>query len=237
MKLEILFEKETLDKRFTGGWGLSYLLDSRVLFDTGERFECLERNAGPMCVDLQAIEKVVLSHSHWDHVSGLWRLLERKPGLIVYVPEDFPAEIIDKIKKSGGKPEKTKEFSTIDKNIFSTGGVTTIYNGQKLVEQAVVVKGKRGMSLLVGCAHPGILSIVEKVRGFFHGQGKLVVLAGGMHLIDQDQRSLDYIAGQLVSQAQTIAPAHCSGHEAWEVFKKVFGEHCIALKAGMRMEI
>jgi 7,8-dihydropterin-6-yl-methyl-4-(beta-D-ribofuranosyl)aminobenzene 5'-phosphate synthase len=237
MKLEVLFDKEALNERFVGGWGLSYLLDGKILFDAGEKFEYIEHNAIQMCVDLLCVEKVVLSHAHWDHISGLWRLLENKPGLTVYIPANFPAEVVDRIKKSGGKPEVTKEFSEIDKNVFSTGGITTLYNGQTLVEQAVVVKSRQGMSLLVGCSHPGILKIVERVRGFFHGQGKLVILAGGLHLLSQDQRSFDYIAGQLVSQVQKIAPAHCSGHEACEVFKKVFGERCVGLKTGMRLEI
>src|ERR1700730_17130987 len=57
-----------------GEWGFSALVETdgkRVLFDTGGRPETVLNNARELGVDLSNVEEVILSHHHWDHVTGL----------------------------------------------------------------------------------------------------------------------------------------------------------------------
>jgi 7,8-dihydropterin-6-yl-methyl-4-(beta-D-ribofuranosyl)aminobenzene 5'-phosphate synthase len=57
-----------------GEWGFSALVEvdgQRVLFDTGGRPETVLNNARELGVDLSNVEDVILSHNHWDHVTGL----------------------------------------------------------------------------------------------------------------------------------------------------------------------
>jgi 7,8-dihydropterin-6-yl-methyl-4-(beta-D-ribofuranosyl)aminobenzene 5'-phosphate synthase len=57
-----------------GEWGFSALVEvdgKRVLFDTGGRPETVLNNARELGVDLSNVEDVILSHHHWDHVTGL----------------------------------------------------------------------------------------------------------------------------------------------------------------------
>ena len=57
--------------------GLSLLIErdgKRVLFDTGQGL-VLMHNAKKLDVDLIAVEKIVLSHAHYDHTGGLKALL------------------------------------------------------------------------------------------------------------------------------------------------------------------
>jgi glyoxylase-like metal-dependent hydrolase (beta-lactamase superfamily II) len=57
-----------------GEWGFSALVEingKRVLFDTGGRPETVLNNARELGVDLSNVEDVILSHNHWDHVTGL----------------------------------------------------------------------------------------------------------------------------------------------------------------------
>ncbi|MBV9106098.1 MAG: MBL fold metallo-hydrolase [Verrucomicrobia bacterium] len=57
-----------------GEWGFSALVEAdgnRVLFDTGGRPETVLNNARELGVELSNVEDVILSHSHWDHVTGL----------------------------------------------------------------------------------------------------------------------------------------------------------------------
>jgi 7,8-dihydropterin-6-yl-methyl-4-(beta-D-ribofuranosyl)aminobenzene 5'-phosphate synthase len=57
-----------------GEWGFSALVEAdgkRVLFDTGGRPETVLNNARELGVDLSNVEDVILSHHHWDHVTGL----------------------------------------------------------------------------------------------------------------------------------------------------------------------
>lgn len=56
-----------------GEWGFSALVEAdghRILFDTGASQDVVLRNAATMKIDLSTVPDVVLSHSHWDHVTG-----------------------------------------------------------------------------------------------------------------------------------------------------------------------
>ncbi|RKY40436.1 MAG: MBL fold hydrolase, partial [Candidatus Omnitrophota bacterium] len=74
-----------MNQSFEGGWGVSYLVDDDLLFDTGEKFSYIEKNSKLMGIDLMKITKVVISHQHWDHIQGLNGLLEMNKGITVYV--------------------------------------------------------------------------------------------------------------------------------------------------------
>jgi len=60
-------------------WGLSFLLKTEkktILFDTGRNISVCY-NAQLLGIDLNKIDKIVLSHSHSDHTGGLRQILER----------------------------------------------------------------------------------------------------------------------------------------------------------------
>ena len=58
-------------------WGLSILVESdemNILFDTGQSLS-VSHNATEMGIDLKIIDKIVLSHGHFDHTGGLKTIL------------------------------------------------------------------------------------------------------------------------------------------------------------------
>jgi len=58
-------------------WGLSILVESEetnILFDTGQSLSA-SHNAEIMGIDLSRIDKIVLSHGHFDHTGGLKQAL------------------------------------------------------------------------------------------------------------------------------------------------------------------
>jgi 7,8-dihydropterin-6-yl-methyl-4-(beta-D-ribofuranosyl)aminobenzene 5'-phosphate synthase len=62
---------------FLGEWGLSILVESdeaKVLFDTGQSLSTVH-NARLLGIDLNRIDKIVLSHGHFDHTGGLRQTL------------------------------------------------------------------------------------------------------------------------------------------------------------------
>jgi len=44
MKVEILFDKDAMTRNLRIGWGVSFLIDERILFDTGESSRWLLEN-------------------------------------------------------------------------------------------------------------------------------------------------------------------------------------------------
>lgn len=64
---------------FLGEWGLSLLVETEgqnILFDTGQSISA-SHNADLLGIDLSKINKIVLSHGHYDHTGGLRQILRR----------------------------------------------------------------------------------------------------------------------------------------------------------------
>ena len=60
-----------------GEWGFSALVEAdghRILLDTGSHPDTVLQNARDLHVDLSGVQDVVLTHNHWDHVTGLLTL-------------------------------------------------------------------------------------------------------------------------------------------------------------------
>lgn len=57
-----------------GEWGFAALVTvdgRRMLFDTGANEDTVQRNLRALKLDLADVDTVILSHNHWDHVTGL----------------------------------------------------------------------------------------------------------------------------------------------------------------------
>jgi 7,8-dihydropterin-6-yl-methyl-4-(beta-D-ribofuranosyl)aminobenzene 5'-phosphate synthase len=235
MKIKILFDKEKEMQSLNIGWGASYLIDESVLFDTAEKGQYLMHNINELGVDISKIEKVVISHNHWDHTGGIESLLKVKNDIEIYACRDFIAEFKEKLPQADFK--EVKVFQEIDKDIYTTGCMTVSYKGENIYEQALICKTKKGITVICGCAHPGVLEILNKAKEHFPKE-KVFLLLGGFHLINREKRIIDYIVDELKkSGVVKVGPSHCSGFEAASALYKRYGRDCIDIKAGTELDI
>ena len=237
MKFQILFNSVSISKKLSIGWGFSCLVNDSILFDTGERDEYLFNNMANMDIDISQIKTAVISHDHWDHTGGLWKLLEQKRGIEVYSCPNFSAQFKRKVRKLQGVLIESDGFTEITKDIFVTGEIPGIYKKEPMPEQALVVKTKNGVNIITGCAHPGIIKILEKVNNEFPNE-RIYSVFGGFHLVDEDKRLVEIIAEKFREmKVRKAGPTHCSGKEAEEIFKDKYGDNFISLKVGQILDI
>jgi 7,8-dihydropterin-6-yl-methyl-4-(beta-D-ribofuranosyl)aminobenzene 5'-phosphate synthase len=77
LKVTLLSTMLVGDVKGIGEWGFSALVEAdgrRVLLDTGSHPDTVLQNARDLKIDLSDVKEVILTHNHWDHVSGLMTL-------------------------------------------------------------------------------------------------------------------------------------------------------------------
>ena len=262
MEIKVLFNNESINKKLAVGWGVSFIIDNRILFDTGEKAEYLFDNMKIMNIDISCLDVVVISHDHWDHTGGLWQILKERKGLRVYGCPGFSREFKEKAKSLAAEfiaADKRTEIDPLEiarpagrqsqglspgnslnstgENIYITGEIPGSYNGQYMAEQALVIKTENGISVITGCAHPGVVEILERVKEEFPDENFYFV-GGGFHLINADKRLIDVIAERFKEMGvRKAGPTHCSGKEAEGLFKEKYGDSFIEVKAGKIIEV
>ena len=77
LKVTLLSTMLVGDVKGLGEWGFSALIEAdghRILLDTGAHPDTVLQNARDLNIDLSDVQEVILTHNHWDHVSGLMTL-------------------------------------------------------------------------------------------------------------------------------------------------------------------
>ena len=108
--------------------------------------------------------------------------------------------------------------------------------GRDIPEQALVVKTESGLVIITGCAHPGIVAIVEQAQGMFADPLRLVI--GGFHLGSKSKAEVDSILKDFRHMGvQQVAPCHCTGERAVTMFAAEYGEDFIQTGVGKIIQL
>ncbi len=237
MEVKIVFDNTNLDEKFTPGWGFSCLVDETVLFDTGEKWEYLFENMESLGIDISKIEKVVISHDHWDHTGGLWGLLEKTKNIDVYVCPNFSEEFKKKVVSLGGNLIPVEKLTSIKDKIFTTGEIAGNYKGSFIAEQALLIKKNEGIIIVTGCSHPGIVKIIRHVKENFREE-RIIFVFGGFHLMDNDTREIELIVKKFKELGvEKVGPTHCTGYDAQVIFEEAYKSNFIKIAAGKILDI
>ena len=234
LKITVVYDNRVYEEGLKPAWGFACLiegLDKKILFDTGDDGKILLSNMKTLGIDPKQIETVVLSHEHGDHVGGLASFLSANPNVTVYVLRSFPPSIKNEAKGHGAEVVEVAGPAKISEHALSTGEMGTM-----IKEQSLVIPTDRGLIVITGCAHPGVVDIVKKAKELTNQEVLLVM--GGFHLLGHSDAQLKKIISQFKELGvRYAAPCHCSGDRAIELFAQEYGEHFIQMGVGRTVEL
>ncbi len=250
--------------------------ETRVLFDAGRTPDGLVENMRRLELSPRDIEIIVLSHGHWDHVTGMHGLVGRlgRANMPVLIHPEFWTR--RRVAFPGGDPmelpttsrgalqgagfeivERRQPSFLLGGSLLVTGEVDRTTEFERgfpgheahrhgawhpdpliLDDQALVatVRG-RGLVVLTGCGHSGIINILRYARKLT-GERRIHAVVGGFHLAG---RSFEPIIGPTCDalgelSPDYLVPAHCTGWRATHALAARFPEAFIQNSVGTRFE-
>ncbi len=102
-------------------------------------------------------------------------------------------------------------------------------------DQSLYFESEKGPVVVLGCAHSGVVNILDAIRQWTGTQAFYAVI-GGMHLVHADSNRInETIRAFQRYDIQYIVPLHCTGLQATQQLKETFGDRCLLLGAGSRL--
>lgn len=259
MKLSVLTEN-CAGSHFQAEHGLSYLIEideEKILFDTGHTGVFVE-NATRLGIYIQnEVEKVVLSHGHWDHGNGL-KFLNNKtlithPGAFMkrYRKKDFSFIGLELKKNELEKRfriQESREPLQLTRKLWYLGEIPRNNNfeaqqtgfldenkNEDFVpdDSALAAISENSLVIISGCAHSGICNICDHAIQVT-GIKTIKAVIGGFHLKQnngQTQKTIDYFKAKNVN---AVYPSHCTELPALAAFHESL--NCVTVKTGMVLE-
>jgi 7,8-dihydropterin-6-yl-methyl-4-(beta-D-ribofuranosyl)aminobenzene 5'-phosphate synthase len=229
ISITVVYDNNPYREDLETAWGFSCVIKSpekTILFDTGSDGARLLSNMEKMDIDPEEVDVVVLSHIHGDHVGGLHAFLEKNHEVTMYVPESFPERFKREAEDYGAVVLDVKEPVKIHEYFHSTGQM-----GNGIKEQALVIGTDRGLIVITGCAHPGIVKIVEKAKNVT--RDKVLLVIGGYHLGGKNKDEIQNIISDFRKLGVNyVGPCHCTGDTAKQLFKKEYMKYFINVGVG-----
>ncbi len=234
----------------------------KYLFDSGQGMVLLH-NLNLIGVKINDIEKIILSHGHDDHTGGLKFFMENHiyPEIIAHSDVIYPKfKIQGEVKKDIGLKfvldrfdlKFSKEPIKLSEKIIFSGEVpkpnkweleeTAYFREEKgeMVKDSfsddasLFVKLNEGLLVLTGCAHSGIINIIQYGMSIT-GETKLFGIIGGMHLKNASakrvKRTVQYLSNY---NPQLITVSHCTGLIAGAALRNALGDKVIFTDVGKK---
>ncbi len=236
----------------------------KLLMDTGAT-DAFLKNAKVLGVDLGQVDTVILSHGHYDHSGGILPFAERNTAARIYMQRSAGADYysirdsgetyigIDKRILTLPQVEMLDGDCRMDEELSLFTGITgrrfraksnlrlKRRDGNGLMQDdfaheqcLVITQGERRM-LLSGCAHNGILNILDRYQELY-GKAPDVVISG-FHMIQKEYAAEDIEAirstARELSRLNTLFyTGHCTGKEAYGMMKEIMGEQLEEIHCG-----
>jgi 7,8-dihydropterin-6-yl-methyl-4-(beta-D-ribofuranosyl)aminobenzene 5'-phosphate synthase len=228
LQITIVYDNYPYQAGLRVAWGFSAYItyqNENILFDTGGSGTYLLANMASLDIFPEGIQHVVLSHEHSDHTGGLFSLLQAGADPIVYIPPSFSYRFKNLYEDRTQLVEVRPGLDITDW-AYSLGE----YYGPP-PEQALVINTPAGVVIITGCAHPGVGELVMAAKQQF--QKEIYLVMGGFHLVDANDGRINQIIEVFhAAGVQYVAPSHCTGDHAIDLFQDAFGERFIPVGVG-----
>jgi 7,8-dihydropterin-6-yl-methyl-4-(beta-D-ribofuranosyl)aminobenzene 5'-phosphate synthase len=146
-----------------------------------------------------------------------------------------PTNISDNIMTTGEIPMNT-EFENVHDHLFVKEGDHWAPDNVP-DDQALTIKTARGLVILSGCAHRGIINTVQHAKNIT-GLEKVYLILGGLHLFDRPMHRIKKTINTLKKlNIKKIGVSHCTGMEATIEIAKAFGNKFFLNNAGTVTQI
>lgn len=229
IEITVLYDNYVLCEECRADWGFSCLIagmEKTILFDAGAHGKILLDNMDTLQVNAGDVELVVISHDHLDHTGGLPAFLSRRTGIPVYLPKSVSSGLIQSVQTHGATVVIPEEPSEICKRVHLTGPMPG-----PVVEQSLVLDTPKGLVVITGCAHPGVVQIVRKAKDMLSKDVYLVL--GGFHLLNMSDSQVQEIIQQFRDLGvRKVGPSHCTGPRAIELFRQAYGTDFVPVGVG-----
>ena len=98
-------------------------------------------------------------------------------------------------------------------------------------EQSLAINTKKGLVIICGCSHPGIINIIKKFKEIL--KRDIYMVFGGFHLMNKTEQEVNEIIKQMKELGvQKCGASHCTGVRQIQMFKKKFGDNYVAMGVG-----
>lgn len=236
----------------------------KVILDTGAGRSFLY-NAEVLGIDPGKADLLILSHGHYDHGGGIPAFAAAYPDIPIYMQRTAAEAYVhlkDGKEKYIGLPPEAGRLpqcvlldgdKRIDDELSLFTGITgrkywprgnqalkiTTEDGYKQDdfrhEQCLAVTENNRYVLLSGCAHNGILNILDRYREMF--QRLPDVLISGFHMKQdsygpEDLEVIRHTARILKDSGILCFTGHCTGQTAFTVMKEIMGDSLQAVHSG-----
>jgi len=234
ISITILYDNYIFSQGLQTDWGFSCIIEGKektILFDTGTKSDILFHNINKLNVNPKDVELVAISHIHGDHTGGLFAFLDENNKVTVYLPASFPDEFVNRVEKAGARVIPVDKPVEICKGVSLTGEM-----GGFIKELSLILNTSKGLVVITGCAHPGIVGIVKRAKEVV--DKKIYLVCGGFHLLNKSEDEVNQIISQLKDlEVLKVGATHCTGDKAIELFKKAYKENFVQMGAGKSMKI
>ena len=228
-----LYDDYSFNTDLMKGHGFSCLnrgTEKTVLFDIGS--DIVLKNMEELKISPGSIDVLVVSHNHPDHIGGMFHFLKKNNNVIMYIPQSFPEFFKNNLKNAGVTYVDIQNPVKIFENVYSTGEM-----GTWIRENALVIRTAKGLVVITGCAHPGIMNMLKKAKEIFPKEDVYLAM-GGFHMPNMDNQTIKEIISRFrKGKVNKVAPCHCTGDLAISLFKEEYGDDFISGGVGKEIII